>query len=158
MANWCSNRVTISTDGTCESGAHLDAVHAIFSNPQPFNAIEPEPDWATTPNSQGELPTMCERKFKQPDGTWKTENYLAFDGDSDDRWYNWRLRNWGCKWDLDPESNPVDDYEEGDSMTLRFETPWGPPSIICKTLRERYPTLFISWFFDEPGTESAGYL
>ena len=39
-----------------------------------------------------------------------------------------------------------------------FSTAWSPPEAICFKLREMFPDLSFSWFFDEPGMEFAGYL
>ena len=39
-----------------------------------------------------------------------------------------------------------------------FETAWSPPEEVCNAIREQYDDLSISWFYDEPGCEIAGYL
>lgn len=45
--------------------------------------------------------------------------------DQEDNWYDWCVSHWGTKWDI---TDPVvlDDTEE-DSITIGFETAWGPP-------------------------------
>ena len=45
--------------------------------------------------------------------------------DQQDNWYDWCVGNWGTKWDI---TDPVvlDETEE-DSITIGFETAWGPP-------------------------------
>ena len=45
--------------------------------------------------------------------------------DQKDNWYDWCTTNWGTKWDV---TDPVvlDDTEE-DSITIGFDTAWGPP-------------------------------
>ena len=43
-------------------------------------------------------------------------------------------------------------------IELEFDTAWSPPEEICYALREMFQDVNISWFFDEPGMEVAGYL
>lgn len=45
-----------------------------------------------------------------------------------DNWYDWSLNNWGCKWDANSERVEDGDYE------FRFETPWGEPEDLLKSL------------------------
>ena len=39
-----------------------------------------------------------------------------------------------------------------------FNTAWGPASGIYDKIKEDFPDVGISWFYDEPGMEFAGYL
>ena len=41
---------------------------------------------------------------------------------------------------------------------MEFDTAWAPPEEICYRLREMFQDLTISWFYDEPGMQTAGYL
>ena len=45
-----------------------------------------------------------------------------------------------------------------DQFEVTFNTAWAPPEAICNALREQYPDLSVSWFYDEPGMEFAEYL
>ena len=83
---------------------------------------------------------------------WETYNFP--DGKNDDRWYHWCIENWGTKWDACDKSV---DYEDDEILALTFNTAWSPPEGIVEKLRERYPELSFSCFYDEPGMESAGY-
>ena len=76
-------------------------------------------------------------------------------GQSDDRWYDWRIHNWDTKWDAYDVS--VDD-DDPDHLEVTFNTAWSPPEAICHKIREDYPDVSVSWFYDEPGCEIAGYL
>ena len=79
------------------------------------------------------------------------------DGAQDLRWWDWRLKNWGVKWDLDNTDVSTDTDQTG-LVEFTFDTPWGPPEEICKKLRQSYPKVDITWFYDEPGMAMAGYL
>ena len=73
----------------------------------------------------------------------------------DDRWYDWRVQNWDTKWDAYDVCVTDDDPE---SVEIEFNTAWSPPEAICSAIREQYPDVSVSWFYDEPGCEIAGYL
>ena len=74
----------------------------------------------------------------------------------DDRWYNWRVQNWGTKWDA--YTMEIDDTDMPHGFEVQFETAWSPPEEVCNAIREQFDDLSISWFYDEPGCEIAGYL
>ena len=158
MPNWCHNRVEIYSDNEKD----LKQIRSIFESQRPLHQIIPEPDWLNTPAEidikdgvgnpiaeKGELPTPPE-----PDERLGTSIFKST-GRADERWYDWRIKNWGIKWDID-EINTDDDSEN--FISYSFETPWGPPEHICSALREKFKQATITWFFDEPGMELAGYL
>ena len=86
---------------------------------------------------------------------WETYNFP--DGKNDDRWYHWNIQNWGTKWDITAKSVEFA-YEDDEQLEMEFETAWAPPEPICYRLREMFKDLTISWFYDEPGMQTAGYL
>ena len=149
MPNWCKNRV----DFYSENKEDLKKVSDIFSSKESvFGQIIPEPNWKTTPNKDGELPV---------DGEYPYPPHFPKSGQTDDRWYNWRLANWDTKWDacdVDIEEERYGELNKLECFTAEFDTAWSPPEAICHALREMFPDVSISWFFDEPGMEVAGYL
>ena len=173
MPNHCSNRVSFYSDNESD----IEKLHSIFlkgienddnvDTGSVFGHFIPEPDWANIPLSEadqyeysfssargevGELPVMVineESPFM---------NGLRFKSTNvqDDRWYNWRVQNWGTKWDC--YTLEMDDTDLPHGFEVTFETAWSPPEEICSAIREQYPNVSISWFYDEPGCEIAGYL
>ena len=155
MPNHCHNRVTFYSANT-EAVAKLKQ---IFEDENCFTQIIPEPDWANTPlltsdnrfgtkyGNDGELPQYVEDPFKR----------LVFKSTdiTDQRWYDWRVQNWDTKWDCYDVVVTDDDPE---SVEIEFNTAWSPPEAICSAIREQYPDVSVSWFYDEPGCEIAGYL
>jgi hypothetical protein len=133
MPNWCENRVTISGDElTCK--LFIDThVKKDF-----FNTVIPMPEELrnTTADFRTAYPELIEKYGYN-------------------NWYDWANANWGTKWDVDI-SDQVD--QQSDWIQLNFETAWGPPEGVFKALRDMYPTLDITWFYDEPGMGFAGYL
>ena len=160
MPNHCHNRVTFYTaTGDDDSVAKIAKIKQMFEDESTFGQIIPEPDWANTPlltsdnrfgtkyGNDGELPQYVEDPFKR----------LVFKSTdiTDQRWYDWRVQNWDTKWDAYDVVVTDDDPEQ---LEVEFNTAWAPPDAICEKLREDYPDIAISWFYDEPGCEIAGYL
>ena len=149
MPNWCHNRVSFYSENT----EQVSKLYEIFNSDNPFQQIKPSPDWKTTPNADGELPVL--KEHKNPDGKVVfTTNEFPKSGKNDDRWYDWNINNWGTKWDVDPEC----DHFESNCFECEFETAWSPAEGIYYAIQEKFPDVSISWFFDEPGMEFAGYL
>ena len=164
MPNHCHNRVTIYGSGndTDETRAQIAKIKSIFEDESIFPHFIPEPDWSNTPLTEktagnwlhsargkvGELPVKVE-------GDYGISQRFKSTGVADDRWYDWRLQNWDTKWDAYEVS--IDD-DDPDQLEVSFETAWSPPEAICHAMREQYPDLSVSWFYDEPGMEFAGYL
>ena len=157
MPNHCHNRVTVYSANTED----VAKIKQMFEDENCFGQIIPEPDWANTPLTEkdssnwlhpkrgevGELPVPVKEygisyRFKSTDK-------------ADDRWYDWRLQNWDTKWDCYDVVVTDDDPE---SVEIEFNTAWSPPEAICNQIREDYPDVSVSWFYDEPGCEIAGYL
>ena len=162
MPNHCHNRVTFSahhSDDEAKSQEQIAKLKEIFSGESIFGQIIPEPDWANTPllssdnrygtkyGNDGELPVRSEDPFV----TYRFQST----GRADERWYDWRVQNWDTKWDA---YDVVVTDDDPDCTEIEFNTAWSPPEAICSALREQYPDLSISWFYDEPGCEIAGYL
>ena len=144
MPNHCHNRVTFYSEDTTV----IQRLYNIFKSDNIFTQFIPEPDWKTTPNEKGELPIQPEKDSMMPP--------QFPDGTTDDRWYSWRLTNWGTKWDA--YEVEIDDSELHYGFEVSFDTAWSPPEEICYAIKEQFDDLSVSWFFDEPGMEVAGYL
>ena len=166
MPNHCHNRVTIYGSGndTDETRAQIAKLKQIFEDENCFGQIIPEPDWANTPLMSKDVK---EYSFSEPRGkagelpmqpTNENGHHVPFfpsTGRQDDRWYDWRNQNWGTKWDCYDVEVTDDDP---DCLEIQFNTAWAPPEAICNEIREQYPDVSVSWFYDEPGCEPAGYL
>ena len=153
MPNWCHNRVSFYSDNEQD----ISKLRNIFESDEPFNTIVPSPDWKNTPNEKpgatyGELPRV--REMKRPDGTVFHACDEFSDGSQDDRWYHWQIEHWGTKWEVAAVECDGDAY----SFTCEFDTAWSPAEGIYYALREQYPDVDCSWFYDEPGMQVAGYL
>ena len=135
MPNWITNEVTFTHDNPHK----LEEMADIFRNEAPFNHLIPEPDWPNIPAEsvirdttgetkalKGELPEK--EVMKLANGEDHVSWNWPSSGRQDDRWYDWRCKHWGCKWDIwDVE---VDYQKAGNLVHLTFVTPWSPPDAI----------------------------
>ena len=151
MPNWCYNRVNVYGDS--DTVDQVKEIYEIFeNNNDPFHKIFPIPDFKNIPNDKGELPILEQHKNDKGEIVWETYNFP--DGTNVDRWYSWCVNNWGTKWDV---SELDIEYMDDEQLTLTFSTAWSPPEGVIEKLRDKYPDLSFSCFYDEPGMEVAGY-
>ena len=164
MPNHCHNRVTFYPSGnnTASSLDQIETIKDIFTGESVFTQIIPEPDWHETPLMSSDMPkydwdTPLGKVGELPQYVEDPWRRLVFKSTNkgDDRWYDWRCQNWDTKWDA---YDVVVTDDDPDSLEVEFNTAWSPPEAICHALREQYPDLSVSWFYDEPGCEIAGYL
>ena len=68
-------------------------------------------------------------------------------------WYDWNIRNWGCKWDARDVY-----FEDWDGeLAYDFDTPWSYPEEVFVAMVAQYPTLnFTVRFLEEQGWGGEG--
>tara|TARA_Y100000310_G_scaffold335333_1_gene417052 strand:+ start:10606 stop:11130 length:525 start_codon:yes stop_codon:yes gene_type:complete len=169
MPNWCANRVTVSGNEE-DVQAFKEAVQGhVVNNEKPFsfNAIIPMPDELRGIGSPVKIvhteEEIEEYKKQHSDSEWAIGNLPITCKRSEelrnkygsDNWYDWCNDNWTCKWDA---CDVYLDVDEPDYLQYRFDTAWGPPENIYHVLKLQHPDVYISWFYDEPGMQFAGYL
>ena len=160
MPNWCENRVRIyDEDGVEKLVEFVKGEDSEFD----FQKILPMPEALDgivaagegneyryeIPPKKGELMG----KGQIPVGPKERATLLKLYGATN--WYNWCNKNWGTKWNAREVRLECDDEYDA---TFRFDTAWCPPKPISNKLRELFPDASISWFWDEPGMEQAGYI
>lgn len=59
-------------------------------------------------------------------------------------WYNWRVNNWGTKWNA-CYSKWVNDY------TLIFDTAWAPPIPIIKEIKKKFSYMQMTHYYVDEG-------
>ena len=173
MPNHCHNRVEFYSEDTTA----ILKLHSIFNKANAdelkeptdtvFGHFIPEPNWEEIPLTSE---TFKEYSWDKPRGEIGEKPVMVINEDrpflnglrfkstdrQDDRWYNWRCQNWGTKWDC--YDVDIDDSDMPHGFQVTFDTAWSPPEEICSAIRDQFDDLSVSWFFDEPGCEVAGYL
>jgi len=67
-------------------------------------------------------------------------------------WYSWRLEKWGTKWDAGEAYGDID----GDTLSLSFDTAWGPPTTAYDTYTRENEDMHIEAGYYEPGMGFVG--
>ena len=156
MPNWCHNRVTIRAGENtrdeikqflCGMQYYRPFSSTGETNPLvghetqfSFHNVIPQPDDMLDPEDPRRRTNMICRANDQPDNGGMPE------------WYEWRVENWGTKWD-------VSDVWIGESkvaLIYEFETAWAPPLQVISALSERFPNASITISFNEPGMQYKG--
>lgn len=62
-------------------------------------------------------------------------------------WYEWQLKNWGCKWgDCDTHI-----FRNDNEDAIMFNTAWAPAAEAIQTISGLFPTLKFALTYDESG-------
>lgn len=156
MPNWCSNTLTIWGDEKQLSDFKSKAlVKADHNNPNDMDFTF-EGLWPTPPELlEQTAPSMYRGDEKDVEAQ---KEYLAkvklleeTYGYTD--WYNWRIANWGCKWDC---SEAYIGQNNSDSMSVQFDTAWSPPIGWVKYVSKLYRDLNFKLSYSEPGMGFCG--
>lgn len=135
MPNWVKNNLRIKSNGekVLEILEMLKDEHGQAT----FEKVVPTPEeLLTEPSPQRD--DKKAKKFK--------EKYGA------DDWYDWRCRNWGCKWDASESAF----YEQDGYSMVTFETPWSPPRGFVESLSKMFPKVEFEMQFAEDGDGYVG--
>ena len=168
MPNWNENHVDI-TGNKEDVRRFIEMVTDKFD----YNRVIPMPEELQNTQSPTKILTQAEyeeqeKLNKKMADEGKAEDMFLEQGITEqmqqdfisrfgcDNWYDWSIANWGVKWNTAPENVNFDD---GDTWARwEFLSPWGPPELVCQELRELFPNVDITWFYQEPGMQMSGWL
>ena len=111
--------------------------------------------WNFVRPTDEELPYYFGNEVKEedkpdPDATQEERlaKALKFEGSG---WYDWNIRNWGCKWDANDEDldTDLDKLEPHDQLTYRFSTAWSPAEGAFRAMTEQHPELSFEFYCEE---------
>lgn len=69
-------------------------------------------------------------------------------------WYNWRIKNWGTKWTINPDSACI--RMGDDHVSFSFDSAWAPPEEIISYMSTLFPKAKFTLQYAEPGMAFAG--
>ena len=139
MPNWCNNNIKI--EGPKDKIKDIwDRVQADEDKGffQHFVPMPKELEGTTSPSSSAKKP--------QP----------MIDGF--DNWYDWRVKNWGTKWDISTDDCGLTYREDGDKAFIEgwFDTAWGPALDCFDTFIRKHNDIYVTNMYWEGGCDFAG--
>lgn len=77
----------------------------------------------------------------------------------EENWYNWRIDNWGTKWEATITEHPdIIENENETTIKIKFETAWGPPIEALYFYGIENPEIQIYLEYNETGMQFCGEL
>ena len=140
MPNWVWNQMIVTGKND-----RLDAF--IEQARQPYK----QDQWEGAPMRESDISLW---NFLRPDDSILDEYYgeepqdLSFEERiqyKTNHWYDWNIRNWGCKWD----ASDALVYKENEILGYEFNTPWSPPLGAFNAMVAQYPDLEFKLFYSE---------
>ena len=106
MPNWCNNTITLT--------GPKDKVKKIFDEAKKEDCLL---------NLLYPMPSALEGTTSPAPKEGKVQPLV----DGFDNWYDWRVQNWGSKWDVDTDN--LEYREEDDQGIIQgwFDSAWAPP-------------------------------
>lgn len=110
MPNYCANTLKM-TAATPAAAAMLETIRAELQKeePQIFETIYPTPR------------KLMETRAGFPQDPREDDNLKKYGAR---HWYDWRVKNWGTKWDA---VEPSAARDAADTIMMTFDTAWAPP-------------------------------
>ena len=137
MPNWVFN--TLKVSGDSEELARFKAQAS-----QPYESRHPRLEqnlsngsWEFVPGVSTVEGDLLFWNFIKPDDL---DSY--FEGEN---WYDWNVRNWGCKWEARSE---LEDESEGE-LIYSFDTAWSPAEAVFHHMVRQFPALDFELRYSE---------
>jgi hypothetical protein len=113
MPNWCDNTLYLTHDDPEMIKKAKDA----WETGKFLGTLVPEPDYKTVQVK----PTF--------DNSHITGKPVAEFVDPEQAWWDWRIQNWGTKWDIGYDDDRSNHAQGGDNdMFVYFDSAWSPPT------------------------------
>ena len=135
MPNWCSNTLKITHNDTAQIRRAVEA----FSRGEFMQEFDPCP--------QDLLDTMAGSYGAGSPEQYELEarNARNLEQYGFSNWYDWKVANWGTKWDVGDKDGP--EYTQGaTSVTFYFDSAWSPPLEFFATLEDQGFEVDAMWY------------
>lgn len=130
MPNWCNNSITIT--------GPKDQIKRLWDEAQTAHE-----------GSFGLLNAMVPMPQELEGTTAPSEDGMD--------WYQWRVNNWGTKWDVDDTGLEFEDTEDGyATISGWFDSAWSPPLEAYNTFLEANREVQLYATYEEGGMDFAG--
>ena len=145
MPNWCDNQITITgPNSVIDKIEEIVKTEDTHENTGLLNFFKPMPkelEGTTSPSSSAKKPQPMVEGF--------------------DNWYDWRVENWGTKWELcefyGVDRQCLTEQTEGEStISFGFSSAWAPPIGAYEKFLEKNSDCFIRAYYYEGGCDFMG--
>ena len=135
MPNWCNNTITLT--------GPKDKVKKIFDEAKKEDCLL---------NLLYPMPSALEGTTSPAPKEGKVQPLV----DGFDNWYDWRVQNWGSKWDVDTQG--LEYREENDQGIIQgwFDSAWAPPIHCYEHFLTNNEDCSIKSYYHEGGMDFAG--
>jgi hypothetical protein len=146
MPNWCTNTLIVKGDAT-ELKMFIE--DTIVNDEFTLNRLYPTPPELLEQSSPNVYRGDDEQeKAKHEDNVKSLTDRYGYNN-----WYDWRIYNWGTKWDAS-DSHVVS--MEDDLLHVDFLSAWAPPYLWLRKIAPRFPKLRFSLTYYEEGMGFGG--
>jgi len=156
MPNDCTNSFTITNITTDQ----WDQIARTFQVRDPddqqdfLKIFYPEPDYSVTPVAQTHPEIDAQFADNEEDRQRILRNEPTIREDS---WCDWRVQNWGTKWDVYSCCNVWEDEQPSSEFSAGFCTAWSPLSDKCmELLSKKFPGSLLTNYYEEGGMDFFG--
>ena len=133
MPNWCNNTITLT--------GPKEKISAIYAKAKQDNALLQQ---------LKPMPAALEGTTSPAPKEGKVQPLV----DGFDNWYDWRVQNWGSKWDVDADYLELSD--DGTTITGWFDSAWAPPIHAYEYFLTDNEDCSIKSYYYEGGMDFAG--
>lgn len=156
MPNNCNNSFVI-TDISTEHWREIAVTLQVRGDgyQQDFlKTFYPEPDYSVTSVAKSfpEVFALYAKTEEEREIILRNEPTIR-----EDSWYDWRIQNWGTKWDVYSCCNNWENEKPSTEITANFCTAWSPPSEEClAVISKQFPGSLLTNFYEESGMDFCG--
>ena len=156
MPNDCNNSFTI-TNITIQQWQEIATTFKVRGDGYQQGFLEtfcPEPDYSVTPvaDSYPEISAQHAKTEEDRERILRNEPTIR-----KDLLYDWRVQNWGTKWDVYSCSNDWEDEQPSTEFSAGFCTAWSPLSEKCMAvLSKNFPGSLLTNYYEEGGMDFFG--
>lgn len=167
MPNWTTNKLVI-TGNEQDIDSLIKQVRAPYQSPHDenpendetiegefllWNIIRPLNINAYLGKDKEEAEPMSAQDIFSESGMASLFEKFNRDVETKNDWYNWNIRNWGTKWEInDSWRNEV----SATRVEYEFQTAWSPPVDALDKLAEQYPRLAFTMRYIDEGSFFCG--
>lgn len=141
MPNWCNNSITIKGSTKTIQQLWEDAT---------------ADDGSGNNHERGLLDAMVPMPAELNDTVVDIANGGRFSDPVN--WYDWRVSNWGTKWDVSTEGLEFTDHGDGTAeISGWFDSAWAPPVDAYSKFCEDMDGVYLEAYYEESGMCFVGY-